>query len=170
MLSIRIERWKFNKEYGVWVSTEGHFKDRHKRNLPIKVTQNGYCRVTTEVGCFLAHRIVLKTWYPISNPESMTVDHLDHNKRNNNLKNLEWVTYTENQRRATRDFVDTRPVFIYLNGTPFYSKKSAVNRFVMAFPDIEKRKVANKIRATIADGISRKYCGILIEKELDTNA
>ena len=33
----------------------------------------------------------------------MTVDHLDHNKRNNDIRNLEWVTEKENRERATRD-------------------------------------------------------------------
>ena len=36
-ISLRIERWKFNKDYGIYVSTLGNFKDRYKRILPIKV-------------------------------------------------------------------------------------------------------------------------------------
>lgn len=32
--------------------------------------------------------------------EQLTVDHLDHNKRNNSVDNLEWVTRAENMRRA----------------------------------------------------------------------
>lgn len=37
--------------------------------------------------------------------ESLTVDHLDHNTRNNALTNLEWVTLAENQKRAHQDHV-----------------------------------------------------------------
>ena len=47
-----------------------------------------------------AHRLVLLTWKPIPNAEDLTVDHLDHNKRNNKLSNLEWVTQKENSSRA----------------------------------------------------------------------
>ena len=106
-ISLRIERWKFNKEYGVYVSTLGNFKDRHKRLIPVKINQSGYCMIKVEgtTPFKLAHRLVMLTWKPISNAEDLTVDHLDHNKRNNSLDNLEWVDYEENQLRARRDHI-----------------------------------------------------------------
>ena len=48
-ISLRIERWKFNIDYGIYVSTLGNFKDRYKRPLPIKIEANGYCKIKTEV-------------------------------------------------------------------------------------------------------------------------
>ena len=45
------------------------------------------------------------TWRPIANADEMTVDHLDHNKRNNRLSNLEWVPGYENLIRAQADEV-----------------------------------------------------------------
>ena len=45
----------------------------------------------------------MSTFKPISNEDTMTVDHLDHNKRNNKLSNLEWVTQKENLERANND-------------------------------------------------------------------
>ena len=107
-ISLKIERWKFNKDYGIYVSTLGNFKDRHKRNLPIKIDQKGYCRIKTEVPNSpwkQAHRLVMLTWKPIPDAENLTVDHLNHNKRDNSLSNLEWVTMAENQRRAREDFL-----------------------------------------------------------------
>ena len=109
-ISLRIERWKFNKDYGVYVSTLGHFKDRHKRLLPIKINDRGYCLVKTEAPkqpWKLAHRIVMLTWKPIPDAENLTVDHLDHNKRDNSLANLEWVTRKENLQRAAADYMPT---------------------------------------------------------------
>ena len=103
-ISLRIERWKFNKDYGIYVSTLGNFKDRHKRRLPIRVSGDGYCCVKTETASWkAAHRLVMLTWKPIPNAEELTVDHLNHNKRDNSLGNLEWVTKEENLRRAARD-------------------------------------------------------------------
>lgn len=99
----KIERWKFNKDYGVYVSTEGHFKDRQKRLIPVKIGNGGYCNIKTERGYVLAHRLVMFTWRPIPNAEKLTVDHLNHNKRDNSLTNLEWVTQQENLRRAHMD-------------------------------------------------------------------
>ena len=107
-ISLRVERWKFNKDYGIYVSTLGHFKDRHKRLLPIKINDRGYCLVKTEAPkqpWKLAHRIVMLTWKPIPDAENLTVDHLDHNKRDNSLTNLEWVTKRENQKRAAADYM-----------------------------------------------------------------
>ena len=115
-ISLRIERWKFNKEYGIYVSTLGNFKDRYKRRLPIKIDQGGYCRVKTEVPKApwkLTHRLVLLTWKPIPDAENLTVDHLNHNKRDNSLYNLEWVTQKENLRRAKEDsYVDETTIVI----------------------------------------------------------
>lgn len=107
-IHFRVERWKFNKDYGVYVSTLGNFKDRHKRNLPIRIDQNGYCRVKTEAPSNpwkSAHRLVMLTWKPIPDAENLTVDHLNHNKRDNSLYNLEWVTAEENRKRAIEDFL-----------------------------------------------------------------
>lgn len=103
--NLKIERWKWNKEYRVYVSTFGHFKDEYKRPLPIKVNSSGYCLINTYYGHQLAHRIVMKTWCPTGNMDNLTVDHLDHNKRNNAITNLEWVTLKENLQRAKRDMV-----------------------------------------------------------------
>ena len=113
-ISLRIERWKFNKDYGIYVSTLGNFKDRYNRPLPIKIEINGYCKIKTEAPNTpwkLAHRIVMLTWKPIPDAENLTVDHLNHNKRDNSLANLEWVTFVENQARAKRDRIKTISIF-----------------------------------------------------------
>lgn len=104
-ITFKIERWKFNKDYGIYVSTQGNFKDRYKRRLPIKINQKGYCVVKTDSGYKLAHRIVMLTWKPIPDAENLTVDHLDHNKRRNSIDNLEWVSIKVNKERAAKDFL-----------------------------------------------------------------
>lgn len=105
-LIINFEKYKWNKDYGVYVSNLGHFKDRYKRLLPVKINLGGYLVIKTEKGYISAHRLVMYTWRPIPNAENMTVDHLNHNKRDNSLKNLEWVDRSENQRRAYEDIVN----------------------------------------------------------------
>lgn len=100
---INIERWKWNSEYRIYVSNTGRFKDEYKKELPMVYGGNsGYIRIRTCVGLKAAHRIVMKTWRPTRDMESLTVDHLDHNKRNNAVSNLEWVTEEENSRRAVQ--------------------------------------------------------------------
>lgn len=102
-LNLRIERWKWNKEYRVYVSNQGHFKDEHKQNIYNRISQGGYVYIKTAYGYKSAHRLVMLTWKPIPNAESLTVDHLDHNKRDNSLSNLEWVSKKENEERAAKD-------------------------------------------------------------------
>lgn len=105
-ITLRIERWKFNKEYGVYVSTLGNFKNKDKEDIRIKINNKGYCLVRTPAykNRILAHRLVMLTWRPHFDAENLTIDHLDHNKRNNSVANLEWVTQEENLRRAREDF------------------------------------------------------------------
>ena len=46
---------------------------------------------------FKAHRLVLITFKGYDkDPKRKEVNHIDHNKHNNNLSNLEWVTHSEN--------------------------------------------------------------------------
>ena len=105
-LKMNVERWKFSKEYGVYVSTLGNLKDRRKRIIPIKIDKKGYCVIRTEVGYVSVHRLVMKTWKPAPNMETLTIDHLNHNKRDNSLENLEWVTHQINLERAIEDQVN----------------------------------------------------------------
>lgn len=105
----KIERWKYNKTYQVWVSNQGRFRNQSKADIPVKIGKGGYCYVKVECSSchyMLAHRLVLLTWKPTPEAENLTVDHLDHNKRNNALSNLEWVSYEENQERAKDDLVE----------------------------------------------------------------
>lgn len=103
---VNIERWKWNNEHRIFVSNTGRFKDEYKKELPVKISPQGYCTVRTYVGYYVsAHRLVMMTWRPTRDMENLTVDHLDHNKRNNTLTNLEWVSYYENQRRSHRDLI-----------------------------------------------------------------
>ncbi len=47
----------------------------------------------------LVHRLVLSTFSPIKD-SALDVNHIDGNKANNALSNLEWVTKSENTRHA----------------------------------------------------------------------
>lgn len=61
--------------------------------------QSGYCRVNLakdgKIYPWLIHRLVAITFIP--NPENKReVNHIDFDRRNNNIENLEWVTPSEN--------------------------------------------------------------------------
>lgn len=49
---------------------------------------------------FRQHRLVLRAFCPIENEHLYQVNHIDGNKLNNKLSNLEWVTPSENIRHS----------------------------------------------------------------------
>lgn len=103
-ISFNIERWKWNSRYKVYVSTEGHFRRDNGEDIKLKVNKRGYLLCDNR----FAHRVVMETWKPCENMGNLTVDHLNHNKRDNSLKNLEWVSAEENQRRAREDYYNPK--------------------------------------------------------------
>lgn len=47
----------------------------------------------------LVHRLVLATWEPTED-SSLDVNHIDGNKSNNSIHNLEWITKSQNTQHA----------------------------------------------------------------------
>ena len=85
-----------------------HYKDGRiaffsETILKPSINKKGYLRVYLSVNSKKItksiHRIVAETF--IENPENKkTVNHIDCNKENNHVDNLEWATNTENMRHA----------------------------------------------------------------------
>lgn len=63
-----------------------------------------YCRVSLVINgkskSFALHRLLMMTFCPIENMENLEVNHIDGNRENNNLSNLEWCTRSENMIHA----------------------------------------------------------------------
>ena len=170
----RIEKWKWNSDYRVYVSTLGNFKDEYKNLITVKIDNKGYCVIKTNCGFKKAHRLVMLTWKPIPDAENLTVDHINHNKRDNSVNNLEWVTKEENLNRAKNDLITAKKIekikepqcwSITPSGKTkkYYNIDAAVhvlyNKQVANVTDINKTR--KKIKKNIMKAINNntRYCG-----------
>ena len=99
------EIWRDIDEYENYqISSWGrvYSKERHKYLIP-ETTEKGYLRVDLNKGGvrkhYKVHRLVAGEFIPnpLGKPQ---VNHIDGNKKNNSVSNLEWVTNRENYDHA----------------------------------------------------------------------
>lgn len=67
--------------------------------ISLKNDRNGYSH-------FGIHRLLMIAFNPIENMENMQVNHIDGDKTNNNLNNLEWCTTEENLKHARNNHLN----------------------------------------------------------------
>lgn len=71
-----------------------------ERILKVSINNYGYALVCLWDGSkrhtSYVHRLVAEVFNPTENISHAVVNHKDKNRLNNHIKNLEWVTYTEN--------------------------------------------------------------------------
>lgn len=80
-----------------WVSRDGRVMNERGRVLRGHITSKGYVVVWCgdKKRKVFAHRLVTATFIP--NPDSKPfINHIDGNRRNNKMENLEWCTQQEN--------------------------------------------------------------------------
>lgn len=181
-IKLSIERWKWNENYQIYVSTSGRIRNKKKKIIPIKISQgHGYVKIELPSGLIKAlHRIVLETWNPVEGMENLTVDHKDHNCRNNNLDNLEWMSLEKNQELAEQDLIkdcskqlnpnqlmnDNLGKPIIRCGSRIFNSYDEIIYFL-----IDKKKINNDniIKKNIKNNIiksikqNKKYCNYLFE-------
>lgn len=99
------EVWKQYPNSCLKVSNLGNMRGRHNRIVKGCKNNSGYITTTMNIKgkqtSRRVHRLVAELFIP--NPEHKPeVNHLDGNKTNNRVDNLEWVTRSENELHAFR--------------------------------------------------------------------
>lgn len=102
-----MEIWKTIIEYPNYeVSNQGNVRNRVTGRVLKQCKVGGYLKVGLREGKLkqkqiTVHRLVACAFLP--NPDSKPcVNHIDGNKHNNQVDNLEWVSYSENSQHAYR--------------------------------------------------------------------
>lgn len=135
ILSLPNEEWRYIKDFGKRyavsnfgrvvslarkVSNHTGYINKPNRLLKTHKDQKGYIRTYLDKGDgktrFIAiHRLVAIAFIP--NPDNKPqVNHIDGNKENNNVDNLEWVTNQENQIHAVNNGLNNHSK--YKSGKP----------------------------------------------------
>ena len=139
----------FDNEY--FVSDDGFVYENDKRINHRINAELGYCQVSLKKdGCFstyLVHRLVAEAF--IENPENKrTVNHIDGNKQNNAVENLEWCTHSENTLHAYKSgLMQTKAVVAF----------TTAGEYVQAFKSLKEAKEFCRVSYTA--GISNCLLG-----------
>ena len=105
----------------IWVIKKDGLKLKKQR-----ITPKGYKTTNIDKVPLLVHRIVMEAF---KGKSDLTVDHIDGNKLNNSLDNLEYVTIQENIKRAWDNAANgKRRVFkvAFLYNGLFYENKEDI--------------------------------------------
>jgi len=146
-----------------FVSNLGRFKNANGRIMEnINPTIGGYKGCVMDNINYRLHRIVAQTF--IENPENKEqVNHIDGNKLNNAVSNLEWVTNKENQ-------IHKFQIGLENNHTRKVGQYDLENNFIKEFPSIVSASKEIGVNKSGIQGVLsnyRKTSGGYIWKYLD---
>lgn len=96
------EKYKLKPKGSYYISNKGNFYSTFsKKCIKPQKDHKGYLYVEIGRKKYKVHRLVAKYFLP--NPNNLPqVNHIDCNKSNNNVENLEWVTNRENYEHSLK--------------------------------------------------------------------
>ena len=124
------------------IDTEGNvYSKRKHKYLKQTINKYGYCKVTLQKDkykkMYSVHRLVAETF--ISNYNKLPqVNHIDGNKQNNHVANLEWCTAKHNMNEAVRTGLFDNCKKIQKEN----AVKNNLNKYHILANEVTKKKIA----------------------------
>lgn len=97
---------KYELKFEYYVRDDGTiYSARTNKVLSPQLDKDGYQKVQMmstdgKRHRYSVHRLILENFNPVEGMENLQVNHIDGNKENNKLENLEWTTCKENIQHA----------------------------------------------------------------------
>lgn len=93
------------KEYNIFITKSGRVFNSMGNEYHAIADRQGYIHFSHKGKAIYIHKVVAQyfvpqPFLPLLKNDKLIVNHIDGNKKNNNYKNLEWATYSQNTRHA----------------------------------------------------------------------
>lgn len=139
------------------ITAEGEVFNADGHRMTKHLTHDGYYRVKLSIGCkrgmYRVNRLVAENYIPNPNNYPM-VNHLDSNRTNNRVDNLEWCTNSQNQKHSYQFRMGTKAKTVY--------QLTMEGELIQSFPTPkiaeEKTGIARQNISKVARGI-RNHAG-----------
>jgi len=145
--SFEDEIWKKIGINNYFVSNYGRIKNK-KEIRKLTPNAHGYIKITINNKSYSVHRLVALAFIP-NNENKEFVNHIDGNKTNNNLNNLEWATCLENNIHKINSGLSNTTKKV----TQYDSNMNKLNEFI-SITDASKK--LNLSTATIVNSCNNK--------------
>ena len=131
MKKILITNSKHPLKFNYYATDDGRiWSEKTQKFMSMREDKDGYLKVT--LSCvdnngrhrFSVHRLVLENFKPIEGMEKLQVNHINGNKKDNSLQNLEWVTCEENIKHAVENNLRAE-----INGASKLTKEQIIEIF-----------------------------------------
>ena len=112
--------------------------------MKIQIDKYGYCKINLSNGSrkskkwFFIHQLVAQAFIP-NYDRLETVDHIDSNKLNNRVDNLQWMNREDNASKGQDDI--KRPVINLTTGETFESIRAAAKAY-----NTDRHNISNVVR------------------------
>lgn len=106
MKTVKIVNCKYDLKYDYYANDNGSiYSAISNKTLSYQLDKDGYAKVQLSSTDgkrhrYSVHRLILENFQPVENMDKLQINHIDGNKLNNKLKNLEWCDSSYNNAHA----------------------------------------------------------------------